>query len=103
MIEMWESVGRYKIHSFFSPEEFAAKCDSDPSFFGELACIVSDFSFPESALTGVDLLQEIRQRGYKGAMVLMTDRPSVSNSTSDFEVLPKDIQKGLDFLAKIRK
>jgi signal transduction histidine kinase/CheY-like chemotaxis protein len=103
MIEMWESVGRYKIHSFFSPEEFTAKCDSDKTFFADLDCVVSDFSFPESALNGVDLLQEIRLRGFKGSMVLMTDRPSVSSATSDFEVLPKDIQKGLEFLSKIRK
>ena len=102
MIEMWESVGRFKIYSFYSPEEFISKYESETTFLVELGCIVSDFSFPESTLTGVDLLQKIRVRGYKGPMLLMTDRPAITSSP-DYEVLPKDIQKGLDFLSKIRK
>lgn len=101
MIEMWESVGRYRIHPFFSPEEFLEQLTPGSNLIAELSCIISDFTFPESELDGLDLIGRIRALGFKNPVVLMTDRPLAPDHASGCDVLPKDIQKGLEYLSRM--
>lgn len=102
MIEMWESLGAYDIQGFFSPEEFLAAIDnSDGALIEELACVICDFTFPESDLDGLDLIRLVKQRGFSRPLILMTDRPLSPSQDGEFVILPKDIQKGLVYLRRV--
>lgn len=99
MVEMWESLGLFEILPFFSPEEFFERCASDDSFLSQVSVVITDFTFPESDLDGLDLIRVLRERGFSREVVLMTDRPLSSDQATDYTVLPKDIQKGVSYLA----
>jgi signal transduction histidine kinase/FixJ family two-component response regulator len=101
MIEMWESLGTYGIRGFFSPEEFLAACDAEPGLLEDFACIISDYTFPESDLDGLDLIHRLKERRFNRPLLLMTDRPMSPEQVRDCILLPKDIQKGLAYLRTV--
>lgn len=101
MIEMWESLGTYVIRGFFSPEEFLAACDAESGLLDGFACIISDFTFPESDLDGLDLIRGLKERKFPRPLLLMTDRPLSPDQVRDCVLLPKDIQKGLAYLRTV--